>query len=100
MFSASKAGAPSGGYSISRSVRTRKSASGYFNRTFTTPTNNKIFTLSSWVKRGSDAGVQSEFFTAGTSGSNYVTCQFDAGNKFAIISETPSLVLESSYGCK
>ena len=94
MFSASKAGAPSGGYSISRSVRTRKSASGYFNRTFTTPTNNKIFTLSSWVKRGSDAGVQSEFFTAGTSGSNYVTCQFDAGNKFAIISETPSLVLE------
>jgi len=40
------------GYQISRSVRTRSSASAYFNRTLTTPTNNKIFTISAWVKRG------------------------------------------------
>jgi hypothetical protein len=33
-------------------VRTRSSASGYFNRTLTTPTNNKIWTWSAWVKRG------------------------------------------------
>jgi len=43
---------PSGGYTIARSVRTRSSASGYFNRTLTTPTNNKIWTWSAWVKRG------------------------------------------------
>jgi len=40
------------GYQISRSVRLRSSASAYFNRTLTTPTNNKIFTISAWVKRG------------------------------------------------
>lgn len=42
----------SGGYTISRSVRLRSSASAYFNRTFTTPTNNKIYTWNQWVKRG------------------------------------------------
>lgn len=41
-----------GGYRISRSVRLRSSASAFFNRTLTTPTNNKIFTISAWVKRG------------------------------------------------
>jgi hypothetical protein len=41
-----------GGYKIQRSVRTRLSASGYFNRTAITPTNNKIFTWSAWIKRG------------------------------------------------
>ena len=40
------------GYQISRSVRLRSSASAYFNRTTTTPTNGSIFTHSFWVKRG------------------------------------------------
>ena len=43
---------PSGAYRISRSVRLRASASAYLNRTLTTPTNNKIWTWSGWVKRG------------------------------------------------
>jgi hypothetical protein len=40
------------GYQISRSVRLRSSASAYFNRTQATPTDEKKFTISSWVKRG------------------------------------------------
>ena len=54
---------PSGGYSIARSVRMRSSASAYFNRTLTTATNNKIWTWSSWVKRGtlSTSGGQALF---------------------------------------
>jgi len=40
------------GYQISRSVRLRASATAYLNRTFTTPTNNLIWTWSCWVKRG------------------------------------------------
>jgi hypothetical protein len=40
------------GYQISRSVRLRSSASAYLNRTFGTPTNNKIYAWSIWVKRG------------------------------------------------
>jgi len=37
----------------SRSLRFRSSATAYLNRTFNTPTNNKIFTYSTWVKIGS-----------------------------------------------
>ena len=49
---------PSGGYNIARSVRLRSSATAYFNRTLTTPTNNKIWTWSSWVKRGTLGSAQ------------------------------------------
>ena len=42
-----------GGYKIQRSVRLRSSASAYFNRTYGAPTNNKIWTWSAWIKRGS-----------------------------------------------
>lgn len=37
---------------INNSLRFRASASAYLNRTFSTPTNNKIWTWSGWVKRG------------------------------------------------
>lgn len=39
-------------FPVQRSVRLRSSNSAYFNRTLTTPTNNKIFTWSGWIKRG------------------------------------------------
>ena len=40
------------GYTLSNSLRFRASASAYLNRTFGTPTNNKIFTWSGWIKIG------------------------------------------------
>ena len=40
------------GYQISRSVRTRASASGYFNRTPASASNRKTWTWSGWIKRG------------------------------------------------
>ena len=40
------------GYFLTKSLRFRSSASAYLNRTFGTPTNNKIFTLSAWIKVG------------------------------------------------
>lgn len=40
------------GYQISRSVRFRSSASGYFNRTPSVAGNQQKFTMSAWVKRG------------------------------------------------
>jgi len=60
---------PSGGYNIARSVRTRSSASGYFNRTPASASNRKTFTWSSWIKRGALTSVQS-FFTAAESGTS------------------------------
>jgi len=47
---------PSGGYTIDRSVRTRSSATAYFNRTMGTPTNSAKWTWSFWLKRGKLAG--------------------------------------------
>jgi len=58
------------GYQISRSVRLRSSASGYFNRTFTTPTSATIWTWSAWVKRGLLTGTYRLF---GASTTTYLT---------------------------
>jgi len=68
MFSATKGGSPSG-YQISRSVRLRSSASAYLNRTLTTPTNNKIWTWSAWVKKGRASGTGASAQTLFATGS-------------------------------
>jgi hypothetical protein len=55
------------GYNISRSVRLRSSASAYFNRTFSTPTNSKTWTWNGWVKIGSGGFVNNQtLFGAGS----------------------------------
>ena len=54
------------GYNISRSVRLRSSASAYFDRTFTTPTSRRIFTLSAWTKRGALGATAAILGNAGT----------------------------------
>jgi hypothetical protein len=43
---------PLSDYGINNSLRFRSSASANLSRTFTIPTNNKIWTWSAWVKRG------------------------------------------------
>jgi hypothetical protein len=60
-------------YNLTRSLRFRRSASAYLNRTFGTPTNTNIWTLSSWVKRGL-LGTQISFF--GASVSSYTSITF------------------------
>ena len=67
------------GYQISRSVRLRSSASAYFNRTLTTPTNQKKWTLSAWVKRGT-LSVTSDIFNGAQSGTNDNYIRFTSGN--------------------
>ena len=53
-----KSTAPSaGGYTLSKSLRFRSSASAYLNRTFSTPTSSTIWTWSSWIKRGGLTGT-------------------------------------------
>jgi hypothetical protein len=51
------------GYQISRSVRLRKSATAYLNRTFGTPTSLTTWTWSGWVKRGELGTSQYLFHT-------------------------------------
>ena len=59
-----------GGYTVSRSVRFRSSASGYMNKTFATPTSSTIWTWSAWVKRGRLTGTYRLF---GASTTTYLT---------------------------
>jgi hypothetical protein len=76
---------PSGGYNIARSVRMRSSATAYFNRTLTTPTNNKIWTWSSWVKRGTLGSAQVLLSSdVGTSNTTWLEFGFDAADTFTI----------------
>lgn len=85
-----KIAAPSGSYSVSKSLRFRSSASGYLNRTPSVAGNRRTWTWSGWVKRGAittpsclfSAGGGSPWgqisFTSDGSG-NGIDCSFTAG---------------------
>ena len=55
----------SGGYDITNSLRFNSGSTDYLNRTFSTPTNNKIWTWSGWVKRASLGNHNTIFRTSG-----------------------------------
>ena len=86
------------GYTISRSVRLRSSASAYFNRTFGTPTDGKIWTWSGWVKRGSLGSAQTLFSASSDvnnwgyfgflSGDTLTFSQADAGSVTSTVTTT------------
>jgi hypothetical protein len=61
MFAASKTASVSGGYQISRSLRFNSADSANLTRTLTTPTNNKIWTWSGWIKFSSINTTQGIF---------------------------------------
>ena len=70
MFSASKSAAPSGGYTVGRSLRFRASASAYLNRTPASASNRTTWTWSAWVKRGAlSSGTGMALMYAGTAAS-------------------------------
>jgi hypothetical protein len=58
-----------GKYDVNNSLRFRGSASAYLNRTLTTPTNGRIWTLSVWLKRGSLSSTLRAIMTAQSGGS-------------------------------
>jgi hypothetical protein len=79
-----------GGYAVDNSLRFNSGSSDYLNRTYGTPTNNKIWTLSFWVKRTElgreqhilNGGGQQFYFSSGdvlafgdTGGTQLVTSQ-------------------------
>ena len=67
-------------YQIERSLRLRRSASAYLNRTFSTaPTLSTRYTLSFWIKRG-QLSVNQGVFSARQSASPYELLTFEAGD--------------------
>jgi hypothetical protein len=77
------------GYQISRSVRLRSSASAYLSRTLTTPTNNKIWTWSAWVKRGRASGTSASamtLFATGSASTDAATTELRFDNERLVLS--------------
>ena len=56
-------------------------ATTYLTRTFGTPTNNKIFTFSAWMKRGAIGVADEGFFSTGASGDPITTFRWNSDNK-------------------
>ena len=71
-------------YNLTRSLRFRSSASAYLSRTIGTPTNNKIFTVSTWVKRGLLGTRQGLIGATNSGASNYWMVEFDAGDALTV----------------
>ena len=84
-------GTPVTAYNLTRSLRLRASATAYLNRTLATPTNNKIWTLSTWIKRGVLGATYAPLFAGGPNSANYSAVWFtstDTLNIFAYNSAT------------
>jgi len=71
----------SGGYSVSKSLRFRSSASAYLNRTPATATNRKTWTWSGWVKLGT-LSVARVLFGAGQNATTGIDFGFQSDNTF------------------
>jgi hypothetical protein len=72
------------GYNLTKSLRFRSSASAYLSRTLTAPTNNKIWTWSAWVKRGTLSTDQMLLGTTddNTADGNFAGFRFTSANVF------------------
>ena len=73
------------GYSLTRSLRFRSSATAYLNRTFSTPTNALKFTWSGWVKRGT-FGAQVLFGNGNVdTGTSFSGIYFDIADRLYLL---------------
>ena len=82
--------ATAAGFKVKNSVRLRASASACLLRTPIAAGNQKRWTFSTWVKRGT-LGVRQDIFTSGTGvlGGGYFTLYFDAADKLNVIDAFP-----------
>jgi hypothetical protein len=80
---------------VQRSLRFRSSASADLSRTFSTPTNNKIYTFSAWVKRGSFAR-QGLFIATNAGATTYSSIQFLANDVLDVQGSNGTWKVETS----
>jgi len=76
--------ASAGGYRVSNSLRFRSSASAYLSRTYTTPTDQKKFTMSFWLKLGSFGTSSATILGACTNTSSNDSYIYFSNNKLII----------------
>ena len=83
MFSAAKTTAPSGAYTISRSVRLRSSATAWFSRAFAASGGTK-WTYSGWVKRGQLALTAFNLMGGSVTSSNHCDIFFNSSDQLIV----------------
>jgi hypothetical protein len=77
-------GGSSGGYQIERSLRFNSADSAYLNRTFGTPTDNKKWTFSAWIKVSNiSSGINRTIFSgdANDGGTNFCFIRYNSLNQ-------------------
>jgi hypothetical protein len=81
-----------GGYAVDNSLRFNRASSDYLNKTLGTPTNNKIWTFSFWVKRSGLSVTQGIFSSGSTTGYIYFPAgdglqveQYDGGEQYSLV---------------
>lgn len=84
-----------GEYTLDNSLRFRGSATAYLNKTFTTPTNQNIWSFSAWLKRGTIADQQFLFW-AGTSATNDCALYFSSSDQIGWFTNNGNSVLTTS----
>ena len=82
---------------LTKSLRFRSAQPSYLNRTFGSPTNNKIFTWSGWVKRSNLSLSRGGIYTAYNGASLFFGLEFDSNGCLYLYdsnvsTSTPSLV--------
>ena len=104
MFSSRKTSAPSTGatpYTLSKSLRFRSSASAYLSRTPASATNQKTWTFSAWLKRGTISTSEITLFgkadTYISVNSNQLNANFNNGGSNYFITSSAVLVDPSAW---
>jgi len=74
----------SGGYEVSNSLRFNDDDSAHLDNTFSTTTNRKTYSYSTWIKRSVLDGANQHIFGVYIDGSNHSLFRFDSGEKLDI----------------
>jgi len=94
MFVNNTARVGAAGYTVTKSLRFKSSA--YMTRTFGTPTNQKVWTFSTWCKIGDISAVQRRIFGAYTVIPNDGGILLDANGHLYVYNYTPAIALIST----
>ena len=101
MFSSRKTSTPSGGILLTKSLRLRSSASAYLSRTPASATNQKTWTFSAWLKRGTISTSEITLFgkadTYISVNSNQLNANFNNGGSNYFITSSAVLVDPSAW---
>jgi hypothetical protein len=88
-----------GGYSLTRSLRFRQSATAYLSRTYATPTSTTTGTISFWYKRGlvGNSDLVTAFGTVSTTTGNGPYLQFTTNGALRFVDQSSDVITSAFF---